>query len=326
MIQVQELTKDYGEVRAVDNITLSVSKGEIVGLLGPNGAGKTTTLRILTGYLKPTGGTVFVKDMDVRQFPIQVKQAIGYLPESAPLYPDMLVYDYLDYVADIRGLTGEDKMKRIIRLAGLCGIEEVMHKPIVTLSRGYNQRVGLAYAMMSDPEILVLDEPTSGLDPNQIVEIRNIIKEIGRKKTVIFSTHILSEAEATCDRVIIINKGKIAADGTTSLLQNMGGAEHTIRVSLLGTNGKEVQSVFSGIAGVKSITQEECPEIIGTMPEHRPESSDAAATTVRVTSNGDVREQVYEMIKSKPWVLLEFTQERKSLEHIFRDLTKESGK
>ncbi len=264
--------------------------------------------------------------MDVRQFPIRIKQAIGYLPESAPLYPDMLVFDYLDYVADIRGLTGEGKMKRIVHLAGLCGIEEVMHKPIGTLSRGYNQRVGLAYAMMSDPEILVLDEPTSGLDPNQIVEIRNIIKEIGRKKTVIFSTHILSEAEATCDRVVIINKGKIAADGTTSLLQDMGGTEHALRISLSGTNVEELRSVFSSIAAVKAVTREEYPEVIGTPPEHQPETSDETAATVRVTSNGDAREQIYDCIKSKPWVLLEFSQERKSLEHIFRDLTKESGK
>lgn len=313
MVQIHSLTKLFGEVRAVDDVSFSVSKGEIVGLLGPNGAGKTTTLRVMTGYLMPTAGTVYVKDVDVREDPITVKKYIGYLPESAPLYQDMLVYDYLHYVADIRGLTGEAKQERIAHLSKVCGIREVMHKSIGTLSKGYNQRVGLAYAMMSDPEILVLDEPTSGLDPNQIAEIRGIIKEIGKEKTVVFSTHILSEAEATCDRVIIINNGKIAADGTTSLLQDSTGDENTVRLTVQGPTFSDLQSVISKIPGIQQVAEEPVP-------------ADGDSDTVvcaRITTGGDNRKPIYEAIKDTPWTLLEFTQEKKSLEHIFRELTKE---
>ena len=222
MIQVKNLTKYYSDLCAVDQISLDIQQREILGLLGPNGAGKTTTLRMLTGFLQPTSGSIHVKDYSIDEHPLEIKKILGYLPESAPLYHDMLVYDYLNYVADIRGIDKDRKMKRIRKLADLCGINEVMHQPIDVLSKGYKQRVGLAHAMMNDPEILVLDEPTSGLDPNQIVEIRQIIKQIGKEKTIILSTHILSEAEATCDRVVIINRGKIVADGSTESLKQSG--------------------------------------------------------------------------------------------------------
>ena len=220
MIQVENLTKYYDDVRAVDQINFDIQKGEITGLLGPNGAGKTTTLRMLTGFLRPTSGSIQVKDYSIETQALEIKKILGYLPESAPLYHDMLVYDYLNYVANIRQIPATDKLSRIRELADLCGLNEVMHKPIAELSKGYKQRVGLAHAMMDDPEILILDEPTSGLDPNQIVEIRDIIRRIGKEKTVILSTHILSEAEATCDRVIIIDKGSIVADDTVDGLRN----------------------------------------------------------------------------------------------------------
>ena len=212
MIKVENLTKYYGELCALDNVSFEVKKGEILGLLGPNGAGKSTTYRILTGYLRPTSGTIKVKDYNIYDHLIEIKKLIGYLPEAAPIYHDMIVFDYLNYVADIRGLKDDGKLKHIRELADLCGLNEVMHKTIDELSKGYRQRVGIAHALMGDPEILVLDEPTIGLDPNQIVETREIIKRIGKKKTIIFSTHILSEAEATCDRMVIINQGKIVAD------------------------------------------------------------------------------------------------------------------
>ncbi|MCP4720858.1 MAG: ATP-binding cassette domain-containing protein, partial [Desulfobacteraceae bacterium] len=207
MIHVENLTKNYSDLCAVDQINLHIKKGEILGLLGPNGAGKTTTLRMLTGFFLPTSGNIRVKDFSILEDSLEIKKLIGYLPESAPLYHSMLVYDYLDYVANIRGLDKEKKRSRLRELVDLCGLDDIMHKTIAELSKGLKQRVGLAHAMMNDPEILILDEPTSGLDPNQIREIREIVREIGKEKTVILSTHILSEAEATCDRVVIINKG-----------------------------------------------------------------------------------------------------------------------
>jgi len=221
MIKFDNLTKYYGNVCAVDNISFEVKKGEILGFLGPNGAGKTTTYRILTGYLQATSGTIKVKDYDIHEDQLEIKKLIGYLPESAPVYHDMLVYDYLNYIADIRRVPEDKKLSHIKSLADLCSLNEVMHKAVNELSKGYRQRVGIAHALMGDPEILVLDEPTVGLDPNQIVETREIIKRIGKEKTIIFSTHILSEALATCDRVVIINNGKLAADYSLDQLREL---------------------------------------------------------------------------------------------------------
>ena len=219
MIKIENLTKYYGDLKAVDSVSFDIQKGEILGLLGPNGAGKTTIYRILTGYLSPTSGSIKVKDFNIQDNLIEIKKLIGYLPEAAPIYQDMLVFDYLNYVADIRGLAAEKKMAHLRDLADLCSLNEVMHFSINELSKGYRQRVGIAHALMGDPEILVLDEPTSGLDPNQIVETREIIRRIGKEKTIVFSTHILSEAEATCDRVVIINQGKKVADDTVASLK-----------------------------------------------------------------------------------------------------------
>jgi len=219
MIKIENLTKYYGELKAVDSVSFDIQKGEILGLLGPNGAGKTTIYRILTGYLSPTSGTINVKDFNIYDNLIEIKKLIGYLPEAAPIYQDMLVFDYLNYIADIRGVDKEKKMAHLRDLADLCSLNEVMHFSINELSKGYRQRVGIAHALMGDPEILVMDEPTAGLDPNQIVETRDIIRRIGKEKTIVFSTHILSEAEATCDRVVIINRGKMVADDTVENLR-----------------------------------------------------------------------------------------------------------
>ncbi|MFW6173161.1 MAG: ABC transporter ATP-binding protein [Elusimicrobiota bacterium] len=223
MIKFDKLTKYYGNICAVNNISFEVKKGEILGLLGPNGAGKTTIYRILTGYLSPTSGGIRVKKLNIYDNIIEIKKCIGYLPEEAPIYHDMLVYDYLNYVADIRGIPKDGKLEHIRKLTDLCNLNEVMHYSIDELSKGYRQRVGIAHALMGDPEILILDEPTTGLDPNQISETREIIKRIGKVKTIMFSTHILSEAEQTCDRIVIINEGKIVAD------DNLEGLRKTVK-------------------------------------------------------------------------------------------------
>ncbi|MBN1687064.1 MAG: ATP-binding cassette domain-containing protein [Spirochaetales bacterium] len=315
MIRIQNLTKDYGANRAVDDLSVEINGGEIIGLLGPNGAGKTTTMRIVTGYLKPTSGTVKVKDLDVNEDPIEVKRLIGYLPESAPLYPDMLTYDYLSYVAAVHGIPGKDVRSRIEELVDVCGLQGVMHKAAKELSRGYKQRVGLAYAMMNDPEILVLDEPTSGLDPNQIVQIRSIIRRMGEKKTVILSTHILSEAEATCDRILIINRGKLVADGTPESLGASGISSYILRMTVKNAGGAEASRILSSVPGVTKVIVP--PDV----------TAQAGELKLQVFCETDLREELYNTIKSTNWVLMEFANERQSLEETFRELTlSESGK
>ena len=311
MIKVENLTKNYGEICAVNDISFEINKGEILGLLGPNGAGKTTFMRILTCFLNPTSGTIQVKDFNIKDHPLEIKKMMGYLPENAPLYPDMLVYDYLRYVADIRQLDKETKQSRIDQLAATCSIKEVMHQPIGELSKGYKQRVGLAQAMMGDPEILVLDEPTSGLDPNQIIEIREIIKKIGKEKTIILSTHILSEAEATCDRVVIINKGKIVADSNIEDLKQSLGKESIIILGFRNTDFAAVKSVLSQVAGVAAV-------------EKTASSNDWLTVNVICKTGDDVRPQIYLAIKKQDWLLLEFYQQIRSLENIFRELTREN--
>ncbi|MBN1833595.1 MAG: ATP-binding cassette domain-containing protein [Deltaproteobacteria bacterium] len=312
MIHVEELTKYYDDLCAVDHINLTIDKSEILGLLGPNGAGKTTTLRMLTGYLPPSSGMIRVKDFTIDKDLLEIKKCIGYLPESAPLYHNMLVYDYLNYIADIRGLQNEKKTARLHDLAELCGLKDIMHKSIGELSKGLNQRVGLAHAMMSDPEILVLDEPTSGLDPNQIAEIRKIIRRIGTEKTVILSTHILSEVEATCDRVVIIDKGKIVADDSTQALKQSGGKETIIHLCLLNASFDDVKSRLSAIDGIDTVQQVE--------------TEDGSSLDIRLSCRPqeDPRTAIYNCVKNTDWILIEFRQETKTLETIFRELTKEN--
>lgn len=217
-IEVKELVKEYGTQKAVNGISFTINKGEIVGFLGPNGAGKSTTMKIITGYLDANGGSAFVCNMDVKANPLAAKQKIGYLPESNALYYEMYVREYLSFVADVHEV--KNKSEKIEAVIAKVGLTPEAHKKIVQLSKGYKQRVGLAAALIHDPEVLILDEPTSGLDPNQIVEIRNVIKELGKEKTVLFSSHIMQEVQAICDRVIIINKGSIVADDVLSKLQS----------------------------------------------------------------------------------------------------------
>jgi ABC-2 type transport system ATP-binding protein len=311
MIHVENLTKYYNRLCAVDQINFDIQKGEILGLLGPNGAGKTTTLRMLTGYLQPSSGSINIKGLSIDKHVLEIKKLLGYLPESAPLYHDMLVFDYLKYVAAIREIDSEQKLPRIRQLADLCGINEVMSQPIGELSKGYKQRVGLAHAMMNDPEVLIFDEPTSGLDPNQIVEIRKIIKEIGKEKTIILSTHILSEAEATCDRIVIINQGQIVADGSTENLKQSLGSKNIMHLCLQNADFKTVEANLSALDGVESVTKIQ-------------ETDSELEVSITCQSAGDLRPDVYRKIKETDWILLDFHQETQTLENIFRELTKES--
>ncbi len=308
MIEVQGLSKNYGEVLAVDNIHFKIEQGQIVGLLGPNGAGKSTTIRMLCGYLSPSAGDIKVKNLSVRENTLAVKKLIGYLPESAPLYGEMMVYDYLSYVAEIREVPKAEVSNRLREVSRQCGLTGVMHKNINELSKGYKQRVGIAHAMIGDPEILVLDEPTSGLDPNQIVEIRSLIKELGKAKTVILSSHILSEVEATCNRVIIINKGHIVADGNPQEIKSKYSSERLLSIEVKGVDFETLKHSLSTLNGVLNVTS-------GTALQG------GTSCVIKSKEEDDLSSGVFDLIKSKNWQLLTFHQEAKSLEHIFHELT-----
>ena len=318
MIEVQNLTKYFKDFRAVNNISMTIRKGEILGLLGPNGAGKTTTLRMLTGYFRPNSGTIKIKGFQMPKDAIRIKSLIGYLPESAPLYHNMLVYDYLEYVAKIKGI--EDKEKRydrFLQLSDICGLSAIMDKPIANLSKGLKQRVGIAHAMMTDPEILILDEPTSGLDPNQIVEIRDIIKTIGKEKTIIFSTHILSEAEATCDRIAIIHNGKMVADDTSANLKLGAEQNSLIKLSLKGALKEDAASLLKSIHSSLDI------KIVD--PVEKDLISFEVTYSNEGSKNHDFRSDIYLKIKETDWIIIQLIKESQTLEKIFRELTREDA-
>jgi ABC-2 type transport system ATP-binding protein len=309
MIEVERVSRDFGSLRAVDGISFSVEKGEIVGLLGPNGAGKTTTMRMITGFLYPSSGTIRIDGRELEANREAAKRKIGYMPESAPLYSDMIVADYLSFVAEIQGCA---KGAKIDALAATCGITEVMHKNVGELSRGYRQRVGLAHALIHDPEILILDEPTSGLDPNQIIEVRRLIKEIGKTRTVIISTHILSEVEMLCDRVIIISSGKIVADSPTGELRERFGNRSSLRVQVAGASFDEFRNGAKAISGVAAVA--------ATSGEQG-----QTAAILSVQGDADVRSAVFDLVKASGWSLREMVMERNSLEEVFRTLTAGGG-
>jgi ABC-2 type transport system ATP-binding protein len=310
MISVRGLKKYFGEVKAVDGIDFDIQKGEIVGLLGPNGAGKTTTLRVLTGYLNPTGGEVNINGMDVPDEINSIKRIIGYLPESAPLYCDMVVYDYLKFIAGVQEVPDDKIEDRIHYVSEKCALAPVIDKKIAELSKGFRQRVGLAHAIIHDPEILILDEPTSGLDPNQIIEIRQLIKDLGRFKTVILSTHILSEVEASCNRVIIINKGIIAADRETAALLADSGNADIVSIKVKTNSAKKAIESCLSMEGVSKLEISETEKGIKDI-------------LVYSGQGLDIREQIYRKIKDTDWILLEMKRERRTLENIFQELTKE---
>lgn len=310
MIQVDNLTKYYDGFCAVDGISLEVREGEILGLLGPNGAGKTTTLRMLTGFFKPTSGTIRVNDLEMPGDTLKIKSLMGYLPESAPLYHNMLVFDYLTYVARVRGLDQAKTTQRLQELSHLCGLSDIMHKSVDELSKGLKQRVGLAHAMMTDPDILILDEPTSGLDPNQIAEIRAIIRRIGKKKTILFSTHILSEAEATCDRIVIVNQGKVVADDTTENLKSRAKKGTTVTLGLYGDPGQALPDLLAGIS----------PDLV--VRQMTAKEPDVSQFEIDTPGAKDFRQDIYLKIKKTDWMIAELSRESQSLEQIFQELTK----
>ena len=220
MIKVQDLSKNYGDVQAVKSINFEIDDGEIVGFLGENGAGKTTTLKMLTGYLVPTAGNVEINDLNINDSALEIQKQIGYLPELNPLYPEMSVYEYLEFIARVRNITGKKFREALTRVVDRCGLQGVVHKQVSSCSKGYKQRIGLAGSMIHDPKILILDEPVTGLDPNQIVEIRELIKSLGKEKLVLMSSHILQEIQATVDRIMIIHQGEIVANGTNEELMS----------------------------------------------------------------------------------------------------------
>ncbi len=297
-IQVEGLTKDYPGVRALDGVSFAVERGEIVGLLGPNGAGKTTLLRILAGSLAPTEGTASLEGRDVVTDSHAVRRNLGYLPENAPLYPEMTPREYLDFMARVRHLRGSGDLERAV---DRCGVGDVLDRPIAQLSKGYRQRVGLAQAILSWPPILLLDEPTSGLDPKQIAGIRELIREIGRDRTVILSSHILAEVETTCDRVVIIEGGRVRAGGTTQELADRVARGQRLRVVLADVDAPVAAAALAEIDGVVS--------------------AEPSGDAISLTADGDAREAVFRLAVDRGWTLLELRGERMSLESIYLSLT-----
>lgn len=310
-ITVRNLTKLYGEQKAIDDISFDVKTGEILGFLGPNGAGKTTTMKIITCYMPPNSGTVDVDGLSVTHNSLEVRRKIGYLPELNPLYFDMNVIDYLEYSAQLHGMNGGTMQHRLKEMVDVCGLEEVRHKDIGELSKGYRQRVGLAQAMIHEPEVLILDEPTSGLDPNQIVEIRNLIKQLGRAKTVILSTHILSEVQATCDRVLIINEGKIVADGTPAQLQQDFQGAESLTLELKTSLSNPVEQLSPKLRALPSVTGVEF------ISQH----DHISRFEVFVEKGTDIREAAFRLAVAEGWVVMEMTRRVTSLEEVFHKLT-----
>ncbi|MDP6931684.1 MAG: ATP-binding cassette domain-containing protein [Myxococcota bacterium] len=310
-IQVERLHKSYGSHVALRGISFEVERGEIVGFLGPNGAGKSTAMRIITGFLAPSDGSARIEGHDVLEQPIQARRHLGYLPESAPVYPDMRVGEYLDYVGQIREMGSAERAAAIARVSKQCGISERLNQQVHELSKGYRQRLGLAQAMLHSPRILVLDEPTTGLDPNQIVEIRNLIREIGRNQTVLLSTHILSEVQATCDRVLIIHAGQIVADGSTDEITARTRGGQLIQVTYapgkIAPNPDTVHSALEALEHVDRITVLE-----GEEPEHM---------AFEVLASGDVRASLFQLAVDEGLVLLKLAREQSNLEEVFRRLT-----
>lgn len=298
-VVVKGLTKIYGEQRAVDNISFSIQQGEIVGFLGPNGAGKSTTMKMITGYLEPGGGDVDVSGIDVKKNPLEAKRKIGYLPESNALYYEMYVREYLGFIAEVHKI--DNKQKAISNVIETVGLTSESKKRVGQLSKGYKQRVGLAAAFIHNPEVLILDEPTSGLDPNQIIEIRNVIKEQGKNKLVLFSSHILQEVEAICDRVIIINKGKIVADDQLSNLQKRSSSS-VVRVQFKEALEEEWLKQLNEAKSVNKV--------------------DAHTWTIETNDPGTVRNELKKLERENHLDIVSLQSENQSLEEVFRSLTK----
>jgi ABC-2 type transport system ATP-binding protein len=309
LVRLQDVSKSFGDVHAVDGVSFSIGRGEVVGFLGPNGAGKTTTMRMIAQALEPDTGTIEIDGVPITDAPLESRRRIGYLPETNPLYGDMLVAEFLEYMGSLRALSGRDLRKRIDRAVEQTGIGDMFYRPIDQLSKGYRQRTGLAQAILSEPDVLVLDEPTEGLDPNQRVEIRNLITHLGADRTVLLSTHVMREVQATCTRLLIINDGKLIADGT-------------------------VDSLLSGDSGVRVIVELEADasealaalETLPSVAQVTPASGQGKWPRFLVSgaNSKDPRPEVFGLARDRDWTLWELRREREDLEDMFRQLT-ESG-
>lgn len=323
MISIKNLNKYYGSFHALKGISFNVDNNEIVGILGPNGAGKSTTLRILTGFLNPSSGEALIDGKSILEESRNIKKIIGYLPESAPLYNDMVAYDYLMYTAGVQEVANEKINERMEYVVNVCSLKDVIYKPIGTLSKGYKQRVGLAGAIIHNPKILILDEPTNGLDPNQIVEIRELIKTLGKEKIVLLSTHILSEVEASCQRVIIINKGNIILDSPTSEVVAKQGLQCVINLTIKTSDntdysdGNHIEEKIKSLARVQSIKVENIENNIKRI---------SIVMNKSLNDEKDEREIIYKLIKSTDCIIYEMTKEKEDLESVFMTLTKGEDK
>ena len=309
MIKVENLSKFYGDVKAVKSINFELNDGEIVGFLGANGAGKSTTLKVMTGYLTPTTGNVYVNDLDIQSNTLEIQKQIGYLPELNPLYSEMRVYDLLEFTGNIRNITGKAFKNSLARVVEQCGLKGVVHRMVSECSKGYKQRIGLACAMIHDPKILILDEPVTGLDPNQIVEIRNLIKDLGTEKLVLMSSHILQEIQATVNRIIIIHKGEIVADGTNEELMSgfMGNTKLTLEIKNAEDNTvKALTEKIPSISLVDTTTRNGSQILHLEYPKEK-----------------DPREELFQYAIDSNWVVTEMSPHSVNLEAIFRTLTME---
>ena len=312
MIKVTKLSKNYGSVKAVQSISFELKDGEIVGFLGANGAGKTTTLKMITGYLVPTAGSIKVNGMDIIDDIHDIQKQIGYLPELNPLYTEMRVYEYLEFLAGIRKITGKEFKEAFARVVEQCGLKGVVHKSISDCSKGYKQRIGLAAAMIHDPKILILDEPVTGLDPNQIVEIRRLIKSLGKEKLVFMSSHILQEIQATVDRIIIINNGKIVANGTSDELMGDFMGNVLLNMEIKGASTESIEHIQAKLPSVKYISLNESNGIQSVQFEYGKDK--------------DPREDLFKYAVKNKWSILKMNPKTTNLEDIFRDLTMEGKK
>lgn len=308
LIKVENLSKNYGSVNAVKSISFELKDGQVVGFLGANGAGKSTTLKIMTGYISPSSGNVFYGEKNIQDDTSEIQKDIGYLPELNPLYSEMIVHDYLKFISEVRGISENDFKNAFQKVVEECSLNAVAHRTIANCSKGYKQRIGLAAALIHDPKILILDEPVTGLDPNQIVEIRELIKKLGKEKIVLMSSHILQEIQATVDRIIIINEGSIVADGSSEELLNdsaKGKADLKLEVSNADENDiRDMKATIPSI-DIKNISKEDSFTRIN----------------IEFPSNGDPREDIFKYAVDKNWVILEMVTSKQNLEDIFRKLT-----
>ena len=306
-IDVRGVSKGFGPFKAVQNLSFQVNKGEVVGFLGPNGAGKTTTMRLLTSYYTPVTGSILINGVDNAEQDLETRRSIGYLPENNPLYEDLLVSEYLDFVADLRGMKGKPRKSNLDRTVEEAGLAEVFHRPISELSKGYHQRVGLAAAILHRPSILILDEPTEGLDPNQRISMRDLVKSLGQDRTVLVTTHVMQEVETTCERVLVINRGKLVADSPVDELLQLAPGLRRVYVEV---EGEQIETGLATLPSVESVS-------------HLDQINGRKRYIVNLSGGEDPRPDIFRLATQKSWTLWDLHEERMRLEDVFHSLTVE---